>query len=1491
MALTAEQLKQMDTDAGLTSSKIAQMDVDAGLTQQPQQIQHDDNWLNQIVTPAQLQQWKKKGHIGAIEAFNRFDKWDMLPYVGGMQDGYDIPIAMKIRAAANGDELSTKDKQDVINFIRDYSEIQARGYSFGGNMVNGGLAGIPFLVEAGVALGTGGLAAGGTASKMAAKGGAKAAVGAAVKSVIGKTLGKEIVEQSAEMAGKTIAKNAAIHTMSVLPSVARNTGHRLINSGIAVTDKGEIYAKQAQESPAIIALKALGETEIELASEMSGGLLFHPLTHGAGAVAKSIMPRKLVSALDQLALTKGGKAVSTMLRARDKVGFNGFLEEMGEEAVGDVLKTTFDLDAKEGYSFDQFLDAATFNRGSDLMVTAGLVAIQGGVSIGTVKAVNALAKSGMPQEKIDEVMAHTSELEKENIAERFNEGGSPAIPESEVVVEAPPGVEQTNEFTAAHSFPETPTLFGSVEQNATPQNQQDAVPPTEETTAQRMDNALATESTNQQQKMNDVAKAGETVNLNAVDKARKNKIRSDIKVIDKQLHTLSKQYDDTAKRMAETTDDKAADKIQKELDRIDAQMTKLSDERDAMELDSELVGKTIANAKNEQVQMTREQANDLQRIDKSKRVLRAIKTGFDSGVAMTKASLKIAQKEYSNLVKMLPKTEREKVAFDFKKFNSVEEAKKNLPEFESKIENILKAVDVTDKHVAIAKALTQKATIKTGSTKKAAFGVEETAVYRDLQEIYRLRELALKSTENEKLGEDNKQKRADAQNRLLEMKFNARVAEKTGSFHERIVNRMLSYATTRPENMSTQEMGLLLDDINRLKEEGRTARDEKELEKRLNKSEIVDDVINAVEKYNAKPPGLLKKFYVNNIANVYSVFNAYMGRAFAEKYDPSLAQSKLSNAVYFSTRKLSDRITKILNAGRIENLPKMVSEMSELNTDWVIKKIDGKVARQLSVFDIMDIYNSIKNEDIAEDYYKAYGKDQIDGLVSQLTPEQMEMADALAKHVRSYESTLNDYNLRKRGLPLEKRANYWPASSESHGDEYDALNTYIPNSNIPSALKIKYGNTVPVPRNAWQKAQKHIYQAEYVANLADTFETIDTMLKDPDASTIIKQTLGDTVYNNLKSELDFMSLQRGIQVNSEFGNALEKALGRWTAAMVASPRVFLRQFTAATTYSAEENMPLATWTKYFAEALAHPQRTIEYMRKEIPYLEARFNEGYDEAIAKAIREATHTSAIEQDWTKAVTFFTKTGDIGSIMFGGYPYYRHMLESGISKEEAIDKFIYTTERITQGKESSNLSTLQKDSRINYFSRFLNSPNQFVRQLVDAQIQMKRGEMSKAAYAKKMSQYLIMQPVLYSAIGSAYKAAASSIYGLAGGSPDDRDFQAANYFFDIMNQIVLVPFAALPLVNELVGFVLNTVEGQPTYGLFESQMITDMADSAVGIATSVKHENIAGVLFHASKVLTVVGVPVKQITDLIDTVSGGELKDSVSNKKKKSMYSNTW
>ena len=48
----------------------------------------------------------------------------------------------------------------------------------------------------------------------------------------------------------------------------------------------------------------------------------------------------------------------------------------------------------------------------------------------------------------------------------------------------------------------------------------------------------------------------------------------------------------------------------------------------------------------------------------------------------------------------------------------------------------------------------------------------------------------------------------------------------------------------------------------------------------------------------------------------------------------------------------------------------------------------------------MDIYNALKNDDIAQDYFDTYGQENILNLMDKLRPEQMEMADLMAEIVR-----------------------------------------------------------------------------------------------------------------------------------------------------------------------------------------------------------------------------------------------------------------------------------------------------------------------------------------------------------------------------------------------------------------------------------------------------------------------------------------------------------
>ncbi len=379
---------------------------------------YDENnaWIGQHYSEEQIQAWKNKGSIGAIEAFNKMNKYDVIPFSGGFNEAYRKgKIAFLANKASSGENLTLEEKQLVSNYMADEAEIQTRGYSLGGNAVGWGIPSLTFTAEfigsAALALALQGEFGATAVAGQAAKIGARKAATEAIKKMTTKEFAKQIPG--------IVAKQAVKSLPVVLPEASRNTGNRFLNNGIAITDKGEIIAKKAEESPAITVLKALGDTYIDYGTEFAGAA-FAPVVGAVGKTGGKLLPKILVNKMDELALSTGGKAVSKMLKTGDKLGFHGFLEEHGEELLANVIKTTFDLDPEEGYSFDQFGKA--INPGwENFIITSGLIALQGTASYATVRFANHLALKGFSEPEIDEAIQHTSELEKEVIVNKFNE--------------------------------------------------------------------------------------------------------------------------------------------------------------------------------------------------------------------------------------------------------------------------------------------------------------------------------------------------------------------------------------------------------------------------------------------------------------------------------------------------------------------------------------------------------------------------------------------------------------------------------------------------------------------------------------------------------------------------------------------------------------------------------------------------------------------------------------------------------------------------------------------------------------------------------------------------------------------------------------------------------------------------------------------------------------------------------------------------------------
>lgn len=316
-------------------------------------IEQENQWVKNIVSPDKVNEWKKQGAMTAIDVWNKKEGQELVPFMGTWKQGtksFDVKrISDKMQ---KGDVITPQEREKFEKFVLDLAEVQTRGYTFLGGTTNLGLETIPFMVEFGLGL----LTSGGTSS-----------IGATSSKLSTEVLKKGLTEQIAKGVAKT-AYNATLNprtyafTATRLPQQVRaRMGDIMLSDSIAISPEGQAILTESKEKPAIAFMKALALTNIETASEISGEMLVRPVLQSGAklgkVVASPIMKMLPEGFADEFVKLAEKVTKLPFAKAVDDLGFNGILEEMGEERVGDLLTVALNLDGKDGYSFEQLLDA------------------------------------------------------------------------------------------------------------------------------------------------------------------------------------------------------------------------------------------------------------------------------------------------------------------------------------------------------------------------------------------------------------------------------------------------------------------------------------------------------------------------------------------------------------------------------------------------------------------------------------------------------------------------------------------------------------------------------------------------------------------------------------------------------------------------------------------------------------------------------------------------------------------------------------------------------------------------------------------------------------------------------------------------------------------------------------------------------------------------------------------------------------------------------
>lgn len=353
-----------------------------------------------VFSESEIEDIKSKGKIGFWEAKDFLDVNQVLPGGGIYQAMDSFTLLKAAEKMKNGEETTVNEDATLQKFLKKHVEMNLRGLSVGGGITYYGAQTPAFMVE---------FAASGGVGKIAQEG---------AEAGLKKVVNKAVLTKTAGVAAN-VAARTAVMPQRYIPKYAELR----LNDYMAVTDKGSLIFRESEESPAKSALKAFGFTGTEVASELSGAAIGKYLVKPVTSTAARYFKTPIQSGIQRLPIAlrqnlyKAYQAINPNARVSkvfSAAGWNGMLEELGEERVADIMNATLNMATDKDFNFQDYMDAITPSS-DQLLIEAGIIGITGGVKSSADIAMNILTeKLGGDRSKAQETVDNMSATEQES---------------------------------------------------------------------------------------------------------------------------------------------------------------------------------------------------------------------------------------------------------------------------------------------------------------------------------------------------------------------------------------------------------------------------------------------------------------------------------------------------------------------------------------------------------------------------------------------------------------------------------------------------------------------------------------------------------------------------------------------------------------------------------------------------------------------------------------------------------------------------------------------------------------------------------------------------------------------------------------------------------------------------------------------------------------------------------------------------------------------
>lgn len=664
-----------------------------------------------------------------------------------------------------------------------------------------------------------------------------------------------------------------------------------------------------------------------------------------------------------------------------------------------------------------------------------------------------------------------------------------------------------------------------------------------------------------------------------------------------------------------------------------------------------------------------------------------------------------------------------------------------------------------------------------------------------------------------------------ANEQRLENKKFAEAEDSGLSYADKVINKFLSYKAGGRTFADTDLMKDLYDEILKIKLAGKSAKSEQDMMEQLSEEKDIDELIDIIQ--NKKEAKTVTKMYINGFGNLESIINALFNKDIKERYASDILYDETQAQAwqYEQKKTFEEAVAKIYNVNKnLWDMP-IIKRLSEKHTYIEYRrKYDEKgnvvkvrnINRTLSKMDIIQAFIWSKNEVLEKRLLNQFGEEQLDEMFSELSQQDIELAELMIRMAQSYYPLVNKAYIDKYGLDLPKVSCYFPSTPE-RGSEVDLYNDYSSKS-LGNGFTKSRANSEILPmdfHNPVATLYSHIDGVAKFAFMAKNLDAANIRFRNNDLKRAVIDKYGEDAFRSLEQALMNVTYKKEAPVFNGYQKVLDTLVSNWVQANVAiKPIVGLKQLLSANNYALD--MPYMTWQIGFLKALAQPKATIDYMMK-IPYLRARYGGSYSNEFLKQTIENS-AFAGSKKLKDLCSVFIKMGDIGAIIFGGKPYIDYLIkEKGMSESDAIKQFILSTNRSQQSSAISSLSNFQVAASRSPIGRlfvaYKNSPQQYFRMCGDALISAANGDITKAEAARIIFQFGYLQPFLYA-------AATSGAFFRLFFTGDDDDL-----WNDLKVSLFNLGSDAMPLLGDMYKYAIQRLVFKEKYVATTTPLLGDV------------------------------------------------------------------